>query len=123
IFGVIAAFIAFWAMLHLMYDYGPRAKSHASFGSEAYTQLEGWLKTPKLYNFQAGMAIIVGFLMALSLQFLRVRFAWFPFHPLAYAVTSSWSINLVWLPLFIAWVFKLIILRYSGRVGFQRSIP
>ena len=57
------------------------------------------------------------------LQFMRVRFSWWPFHPLAYAVTSSWEINLVWLPLFIAWLLKIIILRYGGRGGFQRAMP
>jgi hypothetical protein len=57
------------------------------------------------------------------LQWMRVQFAWWPFHPLAFAVTSSWEINLVWLPLFIAWLFKTIILRYSGRKGLQKSMP
>jgi hypothetical protein len=38
-------------------------------------------------------------------------------------VTSSWEINLVWMPLFIAWVLKLVLLRYTGLPGFRRSIP
>ena len=40
---------------------------------------------------------------------------------LGYAVTSSWEINLVWMPLFIAWALKLILLRYAGLPGFRRS--
>ena len=123
VFGFIAGVVAFWAMLHLMYDYGARARSMASFGPEAYTQLEGWLKTPKKSNFVAQLAIPVGFLTALFLQYMRVRFTWWPFHPLAYAVTASWEINLVWMPLFFAWLLKVILLRYSGRAGFQRSVP
>jgi len=43
--------------------------------------------------------------------------------PLAFAVTSSFEINLVWGPLFLAWVFKSLILRYGGRGGFHRSLP
>lgn len=123
LFGILAAFVAFWAMLHLMYEYGARAKSTMTFGPEAYTRLEGWLKTPKFGSFPAGVAAGVGFITALFLQWMRVRFTWWPFHPLAYAVTSSWSINLVWLPLFFAWVLKVVILRYGGRIAFQRSIP
>jgi hypothetical protein len=123
VFGVIAGLVAFWAVLHLMYSYGARAKSQITFGPEAYTRLEGWLKTPKFGSFAASMAIWVGFAASLFLQFMRVRFTWWPFHPLAFAVTSSWEINLVWLPLFIAWLLKVIILRYGGRGGFQRSIP
>lgn len=123
IFGMIAGLVAFWAILHLMYDYGARAKSTMTFGPEAYTRLEGWLKTPKFGSFPAAIAIAVGFLSASALQFMRVRYAWWPFHPLGYAVTASWEINLLWAPLFMAWVFKSVILRYAGRVGFQRSIP
>ncbi len=120
---MIAGLVAFWAILHLMYDYGARAKSTMTFGPEAYTRLEGWLKTPKFGSFPAAIAIAVGFLSASALQFMRVRYAWWPFHPLGYAVTASWEINLLWAPLFMAWVFKSVILRYAGRVGFQRSIP
>jgi hypothetical protein len=123
IFGVIGALVAFWAMLHLMYIYGARAKSHMSFGAETYTRLEGWLKSPKPGSFPATMAIWIGFGIVLFLQFMRVRFIWWPFHPLAFAITSDWMINLVWLPLLIAWVLKIVILRYGGRGGFQRSIP
>jgi hypothetical protein len=123
VFGLIACVIAFWAMLHLMYDYGARAKSTISFGSETYTRLEGWLKTPQMRSVPAAFAVAVGLIFAVMLQFLRVRFTWWPFHPLGYAVTASWEINLVWVPLFIAWVLKVVILRYSGRTGFQRSVP
>ena len=123
IFGAIAAMVAFWAMLHLNYEYGARAKATISFGDEAYVRLQGWLQTPHRGNFTATMAIAVGFITALLLQIFRVRFTWWPFHPLAYAVTASWEINLVWLPLFIAWILKVVILRYGGRTGFQRSIP
>mgnify|MGYP005843570697 CR=1 FL=1 len=123
VFGIIASVVAFWAMLHLMYDYGARAKSTMTFGPEAYTRLEGWLKSPQLNSVPAGIAIGVGLIIALFLQFMRVRFTWWPFHPLGYAVTASWEINLVWMPLLIAWILKIVILRYSGRAGFQRSVP
>ena len=121
--SMVAAVVAFWAMLHLMYDYGARAKSAISFGAESYSRLETWLKTPARPSVPAALAIFVGLFTALVLQMMRVRFTWWPFHPLGYAVTASWEINLVWLPLFIAWLLKVVILRYGGRIGFQRSVP
>jgi hypothetical protein len=69
------------------------------------------------------MAVCVGFGIAFLLQWLRVRLPWWPLHPLAFAVTSSWEINLVWGPLFLAWMFKSLILRYGGRGGFHRALP
>jgi hypothetical protein len=119
---VVGCFAGFWAMLHLMYDYGATAKS-GSFGPEAYRQLEGWLKSPKPSNTTAMYAIVAGGGVAFFLQAMRIRFPWWPFHPLGYAVTSSWEINLVWMPLFIAWAVKLIMLRYTGLQGFLRSLP
>lgn len=121
--GSLAVFVAFWAMLHLMYDYGAQGKSRMSFGAEAYNQLNTWLKTPEKGKFGELMAVWVGFGIAFLLQWFRVRLPWWPLHPLAFAVTSSWEINLVWGPLFLAWLFKTLILRYGGRGGFQRSLP
>ena len=102
--------------------HGATAKAD-TFGPEAYTRLDGWLQTPHHSSPQALLAVAVGFLIAMFLQVMRTRFPWWPFHPLGFAVTSSWEINLVWLPLFIAWVLKLAILRYGGRQGFSKSIP
>jgi hypothetical protein len=121
--GVVGALAGFWAMLHLMYDYGATAKSAGTFGSEAYRTLEGWLKNPQPSNDTATRAILVGAGTAFFLQGMRVRFPWWPFHPLGYAVTSSWEINLVWMPLFIAWALKVVLLRYTGLPGFRRSMP
>jgi hypothetical protein len=119
----VGALAGFWAMLHLNYRYGAVAKSAGSFGGEAFNQLSGWLKNPTSPNWGARGAIVAGFAIACFLQAMRVRFPWWPFHPLGFAVTSNWEINLVWMPLFIAWAVKLILLRYSGLAGFRRSIP
>lgn len=123
VLGSIGIFVAFWAILHLMYSYGAEGKSRLTFGAESYNQLNTWIKTPEKGKFQEFMAIWSGFGVAFLLQWLRVRIPWWPLHPLAFAVTSSWEINLVWGPLFIAWVCKTLILRYGGRGGFQRSLP
>jgi hypothetical protein len=123
VLGSVAVFVSFWTILHLMYSYGAEGKSHMTFGAEAYDQLTTWLKSPVLGKFPEGMAIFVGFGVAFLLQWLRVRVPWWPLHPLAFAVTSSWEINLVWGPLFLAWVCKSLILRYGGRGGFHRSLP
>lgn len=123
ILGSVAVFVAFWTILHLMYDYGAEGKSHGSFGAESFTTLANWLNSPERGKFGEFMAIWIGAGIALLLQWLRVRLPWWPLHPLAFAVTSSWEINLVWGPLFLAWVCKSLILRYGGRGGFHRSLP
>ncbi len=121
--SVAAIFISFWVILQLMYDYGAEGKSRITFGAEAFTNLQTWIQSPVVGKFEEFMGVVVGFSIAFLLQFLRVRFPWWPLHPLAFAVTSSWEINLVWGPLFLAWLFKSLILRYGGRGGFQKLLP
>ncbi len=121
--GTVGVFVAFWVILHLMYSYGAEGKSRLSFGAEAFDTLTPWLKSPQLGKLPELLAILVGLGFAFLLQWLRVRLPWWPLHPLAYAVTSSWEINLVWGPLFLAWICKVLILRYGGRGGFHRSLP
>ena len=114
-FGMLCAF---WALLHNDYLYG--MKWNDTSGWDRYT---GWLKAPKPGNTPALLAIVVGFLFAAFLQAMRVRFFWWPFHPLAYAVSGSWEMNLLWLPLFIAWLTKTLLLRYGGMRTFSGALP
>ena len=114
-FGMLCAF---WALLHNDYIYG--MKWNDTGGWDRYA---GWLKAPKPPNITAGLAIVVGFLFAAFLQAMRVRFFWWPFHPLAYAVSGSWEMNLLWLPLLIAWITKVVLLRYGGMRVFSAALP
>jgi hypothetical protein len=121
--GVFGMLCAFWATLTCYYHYGAQAKIQFSFGAESWDRYVGWMKgfQPSSPRFPA--AIAIGYLFATFLQVMRVRYSWWPFHPLAYAVTSSWEINLLWLSLFIAWLIKSILLRYGGVGRYQQSLP
>lgn len=121
--GAAGTFVAFWVILHLMYDYGAEARSRVTFGAEAYDTLTTWLKLPENGKLPEMVSIGVGFGIAVLLQVLRIRFPGFVLHPLAFAVTSSWEINLVWGPLLLAWIAKWLILRYTGQRGFRRALP
>ncbi len=121
--GVIATGAAFWAMLHLNYQFGAVAKARSHFGPEAYDRLAGWMVAPKGPNSLSTIAVFVGLGAAFFLQFMRTRLPWWPFHPLGFAVASGWEMNLVWMPLLIAWLLKLLLLRYGGLKGFRNSLP
>jgi hypothetical protein len=114
-FGMLCAF---WALLHNDYLYGMKWSD-----TSGWDRYAGWLKAPKPANTSAALAIVVGFLFAAFLQAMRVRFFWWPFHPLAYAVSGSWEMNLLWLPLFIAWLTKVVLLRYGGMRVFSGALP
>jgi len=65
----------------------------------------------------------VGFGISLLLAAARTRFVGFPLHPVAYALSASWSIHLVWMPMLIAWLVKLLVLRYGGLRFYRRVLP
>lgn len=126
--AVWGSLCSFWAMLDLMYRNGAASSRVAgpviwAFGPEAYNRLNGWLISPRGPDYNAIGAIGVGFLFALFLFAMRARFYWWPFHPVGYAISSSWSMHICWSSLLVAWVIKYTLLRWGGRNAYQRSIP
>ncbi len=121
--AVAATLTAFWAMAHLMYSYGARAKSRSGFGAEAFNRLASWMSAPTGPNWGATAAVGVGLATGLLLETMRMRFVNWPFHPLGFAISGSWEMNLVWLPIMIGWALKLLIIRYGGYRTFTAAVP
>lgn len=121
----VAVISTFWAYAHLAYRLGAAAKfwSGYGYGGEAFTQLEAWVTNPEGPNFQAVVATGFGFAAAAFLSFTRARFLGWPMHPVGYAVSGSWSMNLLWMPMLIAWAGKLAVLRYGGLRLYRRALP
>ncbi len=115
-----------WALYAIGYTYGAEAKmaSHfPGFGWEAYNRLSGWILSPRDTDVPAALAILVGLGFTLLLQMARMRFSGSPFHPLGYAVSGSFSLSTLWMPLLIAWIFKVSLLRYGGLAAYRRALP
>ena len=61
--------------------------------------------------------------MALLL-FLRQRFVWWPLHPIGFPIATTYPIVAYdWFALFMAWVFKGVILRYGGVRAYRFMVP
>ncbi|MEI6914790.1 MAG: DUF6784 domain-containing protein [Armatimonadota bacterium] len=90
---------------------------------EQFDRLAGWISTPTKANTQANGAIGIGFLFSLFLGIMRNRIFDLPFHPIGFAISGSWAMNLVWFPLFLAWVAKSTILRYGGLRSYKMFLP
>lgn len=73
-----------------------------------------WVST---LNFMIGAIVTIGIVA------LRARALWFPIHPLGYALCGSWTMMVFWFPCLIAWMLKVIILRYGGMALFARLRP
>jgi hypothetical protein len=66
------------------------------------------------YDWQAPAFFLVGVVVTIFLAVMRASFAAWPFHPIGYAVSASWTMIVFWFPCFVAWLIKVFILRYGG---------
>jgi hypothetical protein len=94
-----------------------------AFGSEPFNELRTWLVTPQPTDVPSVQAMGFGFFFTLALNALRVRLSWFPFHPVGFATSMSWSMNILWMPLLIAWLIKATVVRYGGVAMSRRVLP
>jgi len=125
--GIFAMPIGFWMLLHVYYRNGG-ATAHMEqwamqFGRDCWTMLENQMRRPFPANPTAMSFVGVGFLVSLALGWLRLQFAWFPLHPLAYAIADSWGVNQLWMPLLIGSTAKLIILKFGGLKTYRTALP
>lgn len=79
-----------------------------------------WIAQP---SNAAGAAMATGFGFTLLLSVLRMRFLWWPFHPIGYVIgTGTWGdMMYILLPVLIGWALKLMVLKASGLQGIQES--
>lgn len=73
--------------------------------------------------FTATLHFFGGILFTIALATLRTRLLWFPLHPLAFALAGSWTMTVFWFPCMVAWLLKVLILRYGGMKLYAAARP
>ncbi|CAN5619233.1 hypothetical protein BH10PLA1_BH10PLA1_13230 [soil metagenome] len=76
---------------------------------------------PKPHNPWLHMSI--GVVVTGLLQAATLRWAWWPFLPVAYLVCSTWYIRVAWVSIFLGWLAKTIIVQYGGAKLYQQAKP
>lgn len=120
--------VGMWSTIQMGYEYGggPQGLRGAPhwYGWQAYTRLDNWFSNPSQPT-EIG-APIFGFLsFIVSVIMLRIRTLMFgfPLNPIAYAVTGYWTGDHFWFPILIAYLCKLMILRYGGLKTYRTALP
>jgi hypothetical protein len=126
--AVAGTIASFWTELHICYQVGAASKVAPPtvpliFGGEPFNRLDGWLRGVEVQTQNIRIAIVVGFLLTILLNSLRMRFFWFPFHPVGFAISGSWSMHQLWMCMLIAWTIKLMLLRYGGLRLYRQAVP
>jgi hypothetical protein len=115
--SVVAILLVYWSNLDVTFRAGAEAKA-AGFknwvGQESFDRLNNWLSNPiSSHGLQLGWTITGG-LFVTFLFFMRGAFVWWPFHPAGYALALSFAMDYFWFAFFVAWLIKLILVRYGG---------
>ncbi len=125
--GLIGSLSAFWAHLHVRYKLGASSARVspwvAGFGWEAYNRLSSWLNMPQQRDELCAVFTGMGFFGVVFLMLMKNKYLWWPFHPVGYAVSASWTMGLMWFPIFISWLIKYTVLKSSGLRGFRTALP
>ena len=117
---------AFWAMLWVFDKYGASAQAVGPaefFGRESWETINRWFTQPEIWQQKPAAAIGIGFVFSLGLAVMRLVFRWWPFHPVGYAVSGSWSMDQLWLCMMIAWLIKVLLLKYGGAKAYKPAVP
>jgi len=123
--SIVSIAAAMLTHLHCFYAYGITAKfvgpAITAFGGEPFWRLQSLLAAPPPPNPYPVRAILAGTLFTFVLMSLRTSLTWFPLHPVGYAISTSWSMNVLWMPLFIAYLAKMGVLRMGGYRAFRQT--
>jgi len=118
---------AIWAHLHIYYQFGAATAKvrgwYTAVGQAPYRRLASW-SSYALPTDWAGLAGTgFGLLVVLALGAVRQRVPGWPLHPIGYAIANTPSMDYLWMPFLIAWLLKLLVLRYGSISLYRRLVP
>jgi hypothetical protein len=113
---------ASWGHLHISYKIGLE-QGHSWYAWAAFERLASWAYNPAGADVSGIFYSAGGFLFSIILLLMRVRFLWWPLHPVGYVVSSWWTFTGLWFPILISWTIKRLLLSYGGVLAYRRAIP
>lgn len=88
-----------------------------------FREFESHMAGSNPMDWQAPVFFGVGVIFTLFLSYMRSLFYWWPLHPLGYALCVSWTISVFWFSALVAWIIKVLLLRYGGMRLYVRARP
>lgn len=118
IFGILSSF---WAELHMLYK-APDAPG-AGFSWESMSILLSRLNFLKDPDIGAMNFMTLGAALTTFLSIMRMKFLWWPFHPVGYALSMNFGVDYIWFTIVIGSVIKWAILKFGGLKTLRKAYP
>jgi hypothetical protein len=94
-----------------------------SFGMDPWRKLNNALQSPQPPDPGVVAAYLFGACVVLFLSVMRTQFVGWPFHPAGYITSGSFGLMRLWLPIFVTWLVKALLLRYGGLRAYRTALP
>jgi len=120
---LIGALGSCWMIFHLVYRYGAINMGDWFFSGGPRTAYEHTIRNlaPTGVYWPGWGFFTGGGGMMVLLMWLRQRLAWWPIHPIGFPIGANLMMNSLWFSVFVAWLLKILILRYGGSAAYQRG--
>lgn len=82
-----------------------------------------YLSNPQGPEVNGIIAFSVGAVVAVGLGLFRLRFWWWPFHPIGYLAANTWGMQWYYMPFFVGWGLKVLVIRYGGLRLYRATVP
>ena len=123
---VISLVGSVWSVLVLCYEYGGINLSSWFFGGGVRAPFEYIavkLNTPTAPNWGGWVHTFLGGGIMTALMLARHHLLWWPLHPIGFPVGAVWLMDQLWLSIFLAWLIKLMVMKYGGPALFRSTRP
>ena len=124
---IVGIAASFWACLLVWYHFGAGTAKVSQWrtgqGMAPFSAARSSIENPRPSDIFGLGGMAAGALFVLLLSFMRTRFLWWPFNPVGYALANTDTMYWLWMPFLIAWILKVLIIRYGGMGGYRRALP
>jgi hypothetical protein len=114
------------AILYLAYSYGGINLNGWFFGGGARAPFEyiaTKLNTPTAPDMEGWIHTFIGGGVMAALMVARHHLLWWPLHPIGYPIGAVGWMDQLWFSIFLAWLVKLVVMKYGGPSLYRRTRP
>jgi len=113
-------------LLTMAYEHGAinlEGYYFVSYAQAPFTWMSAWMNSPSGPNWSGWVTTGFGMGVMFGLYSAWRSITWWPLHPLGYALMGMGPMDFYWFSFFVAWLIKVIVLKYGGAQLYRRTLP
>lgn len=117
----VALISSVWMCLSMYHNYG--VLNLGIWGDGGFNYVVRLIRSPTEPDLWGWINTGVGAVIMMLLMLVRWRYVWWPLHPLGYPVAPIWVMDQLWFSMFLAWLIKVLVLKYNGVGVYRKTRP